>query len=200
MGLECHAFYEPKSGQSGRFTPHSEVPYAFKPEIMVEAAKAGENILWCDASVFATGARSLDPIFEHIESKGYFLPDSGWKNDKWCNDRSLAHFGFSRDKASLQPHVMGAIYGFRADHPSGKLLLAEHHRRRDLFRGSHDNHNQSESKDPRCLGHRHDQSILSLIAHFYGFEVFAFPNDWIHYGKDPSAILNITSATEVLPC
>jgi hypothetical protein len=195
LSIPCHAFYEQKSGQSGKFTPHSEIPYYFKAEIMAKTARYAETILWCDASIFATGA-SLDPIFQHIERHGYLLPWGGFKNSEWCNDRSLRAFGFTRDQAESQRHIMGALYGVRTDHPLGKLILEEHLRHRDLFCGQHDNLTKSESSDPRCHGHRHDQSVLSLIAYEHDLEISDCPASWIHYGEDPSAILNILSARD----
>jgi len=197
-GLSIHykAHYEQRSGQSGKYTPHSEIPYFFKAEMMAEASNSAEIVLWCDASVFATGAGNLDPLFEHVEHHGYLLPWSGWNNAEWCNDRSLAAFGFTRDQAVDQRHVMGAVYGFSTSHPIGKMLVEEHLRHRDLFSGQHDNLAQSESTDSRCRGHRHDQSVLSLLAHFHRLEVYCPPPNWIHYGKDPSSLLNILSARD----
>lgn len=194
LGITCHAFYEQRSGQSGRYTPHSDVPYYFKAEMMCEAAKLADIILWCDASVVAV--HDLGPLFDHIETHGYLLPWSGWKNSEWCNDRSLSAFNFTRDQADHQDHVMGAVYGFQTNHPAGRLLLEEHLRHRDLFRGMRDNLSRSESSDQRCHGHRHDQSVLSLIAHAHGLEIYRFPGSWIYYGVDPGALINIISARD----
>jgi hypothetical protein len=181
LSIPYRAHYEQKSGQNGKYTPHAEIPYYFKAEMMAEVANETETILWCDASVFATGIGNLDPLFERIETHGYLLPWSGWTNDKWCNDRSLAAFGFTRDQAAIQRHVMGDVYGFATSHPIGKMLIKEHLHHRDLFGGQHHNVTQSESADPRCLGHRHDQSVLSLLAHFHHLEVYCHPPSWIHY-------------------
>jgi hypothetical protein len=34
-----------------------------------------------------------------------------------------------------------------------------------IFRGAWNNNTQTESKDPRCRGHRHDQVCAEIISH-----------------------------------
>jgi hypothetical protein len=34
-----------------------------------------------------------------------------------------------------------------------------------IFNGNWNNSNNTESTDPRCMGHRHDQTCAELVAH-----------------------------------
>jgi hypothetical protein len=52
----------------------------------------------------------------------------------------------------------------------GKAIFDEWFLNVDLFKGSWNNDNLTESQDARCLGSRHDQSILSLIVAKMGLD------------------------------
>ncbi len=172
-----------------RFTPHHVVPYYFKAEIVHEASLEADSLLWLDASAVVNGP--LDPLFEIVEQQGYLLFDNGWRNSTWCSDRSLAAFGFTRDEAEGQPQVFGALTGYSCHHPLGRWLIDEYLRHKDLFRGRHDNRDHTESQDPRCLGHRHDQSVLALVAAKYRYQLLPFEK-WVTYDNaSPHHLVNI---------
>ena len=174
---------------TGKTRRPTSKPLAAKPEIMQAAAKPNQALLWLDASVVVNG--SLEPVFYHIEQHGYLLLDGGWNNAQWSNDRSLAAFGYDRDEAEKQPQAMAGVFGISTYHPWRRLLLKEWHRQKKLFAGAHANDRQSESRDPRCLGHRHDQTVLSLIAARNGCEIIHPPQEWFCYGINPDCLLNI---------
>jgi len=178
-------------GAQDGLTDHSQVPYYFKIDALTRASRLCRLLLWLDSSIVATG-RPLDPIFEHVRREGYLLTWQGWDNAQWCNDRSLASFGYTRDQAKLQKQVRGGFYGLNLDHPTGRLILEELVAHRDDFCGQWSNRHLTESADPRCLGHRHDQSILSLIAARHS--LFIMDHDaepWCCYDQNPSYLLNI---------
>lgn len=181
-------------GKKDGFTPHGDYPYYFKVDALVAASRKASVLLWADASVWATGKGSLDPIFERIESEGYYLSNNGFRNHEWCNDASLAAFGYTRDDAEKQCQVAGGIYGINVNHPTGKLILAELIKHKPLFKGSPTNDRKTESQDCRCKGHRHDQSVLSLIAAKYSLRT-PWPDEqkgW-YYGTNPDYLLNINA-------
>lgn len=191
VGTTCFWRSEEQSGQDGTLTRHEDIPYFFKVEMLELASQTSDIMLWLDASIFATGAGPLDPLFEHIEKNGYLLMRNGWKNSLWCNDRSLEAFNFTRDEAESQPSAMGGAFGICTSHPKGKQLLRKLRNHRLLFRGQYSNMSRSESADPRCLGHRHDQSVMSLIAARHRYEIINQPGKWICYDKKPDFLLNI---------
>lgn len=191
VGAPCFWHSEERSGQDGKFTPHEDIPYFFKVEMMELASRTADVLLWLDSSIFATGAGPLDPLFEHIEKHGHLFLHNGWQNSLWCNDRSLEAFNFTRDEAESQPSVMGGAFGLSTSHPMGKDLLKMLRTHKLLFRGRYSNETRSESADPRCLGHRHDQSVMSLIAARHGYDVMKGGAKWICYDKRPDYLLNI---------
>jgi len=173
------------------FTAHSVIPYAFKVEALRRAFGVSDTVLWVDAPVYPSGLSGLEPIFDHIRRKGYLFKDSGSRNSVWCNDRSLAAFGFTRDEAERQKHVETCILGLCTSHPMGRLVWEEFSANIDLFRGGWLNVDGEESKDIRCEGHRHDQSIISLIAASHGFDVDDVTSPgWFKFGLSAVHILN----------
>lgn len=180
------ACYRPGPG----FTPHSETPYFFKVESLRRASSASDLLLWLDASIVLTG-KPLDTVFEHVSREGYAMIHHGWNNAQWCNDRSLASFGFTRDQAERQQHISCLFLGLNLKHPLGRLILDEAERHRGDFTGQWDNSRRTESQDPRCLGHRHDQSVFSLVAARHGLDVHRSDDPpWCCYGPDPGYLLN----------
>lgn len=142
---------------------HEEHPYAFKAVAMTRAIGLADHLLWLDSSCDVQ--HPLEPIFDIIRDQGYFLlANDGWNNAQWCNDRSLAAFGYTRDQAEKQTHLTSMCCGFSMTHPIGRELLTRWIGNVSLYRGGWFNPKGVESKDPRCLGHRHDQSVLSLLA------------------------------------
>lgn len=141
---------------------HQQTPYAFKPYCIEAVKKYHDIVIWCDSSGWLMN--DPQPIFETIEKQGYILFDSGWHNDQWCSDRQLEAFGFSRDQAAGQKHVVGGLFGLDFRSEIGQMIWSIYRNSIDLFKGDWNNDHLTESADPRCLGSRHDQSILSLIA------------------------------------
>jgi hypothetical protein len=177
--------------ESHGFVSHDVIPYAFKVESMRRALHLTDTVLWVDAPVYPSGFLGLESLFEHIKAKGYLFKDSGFRNSAWCNDRSLAAFGFTRDEAEQQKHVETCILGVSVSHPMGRLVWNEFSGNTDLFKGSWINSNERESRDIRCQGHRHDQSVISLIAAKYHLEVLDVVSlGWFKFGSDLGYVLN----------
>ena len=162
--------------------PHGEVPYAFKTHMLALAAGQGHNILlWCDASVWFV--RTLNLLFDKIEDQGYYVAEvvDGHKLGTWCSDAALKAVGFSRDEAMDVPLVYGGLYGYdlRTDIGTAISALMVKHAMNGAFVGDWTNERKQASGDPRCRGHRHDQSVLSAVAFRLGLEVDRSPGMFV---------------------
>jgi hypothetical protein len=153
--------------------PHREMPYAFKVAALRAAAKRGcTSLLWADASIFAI--KPLDPIFDHIEKTGHLFFMSGFNCAQWTNDQALSIMGVTRDQADQMPMLMACCMGFDLRNERTRQFLDrfEHIVHHTLaVRGNWTNDLGTESQDPRCKGHRHDQSVASIIAAQLGMEL-----------------------------
>lgn len=142
---------------------HYTIPYAFKIYVIRQAAERYPVVLWIDASGWIQ--HNPAPIFDLIRKEGVMIMhNSGQVNGHWCSDRQLEAFGYTRDEAMLQPHVSSGLIGFDFSSTRGADIFEQWAAAMPLFKGAWRNTHQTESKDPRCLGSRHDQSAIALIA------------------------------------
>lgn len=148
---------------------HRGVPYAFKV-YAVEAVrdKGYEVVMWCDSIL--QPVRPLETIIPEIERVGVYLAEDGWKTGMYANDRCLDYFGVTRDQAMEISAVWACFMGFDFKNPVTHEFMRRWKKacHDGIFAGNTFNNNASESKDPRCRGHRHDQSCAELISYQMG--------------------------------
>ena len=148
--------------------PHSEIPYAFKYFALQYAIdNRADVLLWLDSSIVPI--QSLEPIWEHIEREGYWIPRNApqWTTGDWCSDAALPLLGITREESFGIPHAAATAFGFDI-----KKLVARKFFLAFLdamasgsFKGPWTNYNHEASNDYRVFGHRHDQTAISVIAH-----------------------------------
>lgn len=144
---------------------HTENMYGFKPYAFKKAEYIGfSTVLWLDASMYVL--KDLSPIFEQIESDGYFFQNSGWENSQWMNARGREYYG-----EPTGDMISSGVIGLNLKHTDGIEFLRRWHRdmRYGLFNGSHSDW-------------RHDQSCASLIINNMGLKITPNNTFW-QYGK-----------------
>ncbi|HET7051853.1 MAG TPA: hypothetical protein VFI54_26520 [Solirubrobacteraceae bacterium] len=164
--------------EPGGAASHDEVQYHFKGVALAEAAAKGhETLLWLDAVMVVV--KPMAELWDQIESRGYVLwshPPGGWIVGEWTSDACLKCYGLTRNEARGIPMLCSGAFGYSLGHPLGKKLheafvAAPPH----ALRGRWHNKSGHVSKDKRVKGHRHDQSVLSIIAHQLGLEATPTP-------------------------
>ncbi len=179
---------------------HAERPYAFKAYAMKHAAEDGaDTLLWCDACI-VPGPRPLADLWEKIERDGYWIARNGWRNAQWCCDSWYADCfpGVSLEEARALnrdiPHVVATAFGISLKHPIGRAILDEYYRlasETKAFCGPWKNSPTTPCGPPEVLGHRHDQSCLSLIAHRLGVQLTDCPDVFSYRGGEDSRTILI---------
>lgn len=168
--------------------PHSESPYAFKPAAFNRAASEGfDVILWCDVAVWAN--QKIEPVFERIQKDGHMLLQGGWNCAQWTSDTCLKNMAVSRDEAEKMSHLMACCMGLDLRVERSREFLSrwsEYSRDGSSFFGGWSNANKTESQDQRCLGHRHDQSVASILSSQLGMEQIVGHPDYLMYYKGAS--------------
>lgn len=158
---------------------HQVCPYAFKYFAIKNALDKGyKKILWLDSICNICG--KTDELMSILEDKKYFLPPDGWYVGQWCKDDALAPLGITREEAFTIPVLAAKHMGFNFNDERNIKFLEKFKYFIDfdsgnLLRGSWTNKNQEVSKDSRVLGHRHDQTVLSVIA--WNFKML-LDGDW----------------------
>lgn len=150
--------------------PHRQAPYAFKVAAIRRAQQDGVDVvLWLDASVWAV--RPLAPLVAHIAEHGHALFNGGWNCGQWTNDAMLHHFGVDRESAKAMPMYLACYMGFDLRNPRTREWLDRWEAALPYFPGHWTNDRRTESQDPYCQGHRHDQSAGSLAAALLGMDL-----------------------------
>jgi len=162
---------------------HQEVPYAFKAFMLKEAISQGyKTILWMDSAIWIQ--HDIEPLFEHIEREGYLIFRNGWTQANWSTDAQLQAFNLTRDEAETMPHPMACVIGFQVNDQTIEWIH-DYVNKYPLFVGAWNNNGNVCSQDMRCLGSRHDQTILGFIANQYGLK-FTNTNGLISYDVNDS--------------
>lgn len=147
--------------------PHVLVPYQFKVYAINKAYNDGYDlVLYCDASIWAI--KNIQPVFDYIKENGHLLEYCGYTLGQYCSDTALNEFGISRDDAfNIQLHSAG-FTGLNFRNPLSETFIKQWYEyavQEKTFIGDWNNNNKQVSSDSRCLGHRHDQSVASFLAH-----------------------------------
>lgn len=184
-------------------------PYAFKAYAMREAQGLGyTSILWCDSCIVPV--RSLDEIWQKIETDGYWMCRNGFSNYEWTAESAypdlfpdFADFKEPYLKVNREiPHVVATAFAINTAHPKGAAFLDEYFRlasQTRAFCGPWQNSNAPKIPGrnnkrpsgpcgpPDVLGHRHDQTAASVIAWRLGMKL----EDpvWFSYDHKPDTIL-----------
>jgi hypothetical protein len=175
---------------------HEDVPYAFKAYALLQASLGANVLLWMDSSIYPI--RSLEPLWDFIENHGFWFSENlpqgrsdlpAYNCGQWCCDSALPALGITREDAFGIPQVIATSFGLDLRLKESSVLL-EHFVQsaamRTAFQGPWSNGNGEASPDPRVLGHRHDQTVLSVLAH----------RMWMPLTRPPTFIVDEIPATE----
>lgn len=155
-----------KSDDLTHHTQGKVVPYAFKAWAMNRAINDGyENIIWMDAAIYPT--KNINEFIEHIEKSGYvFFDNIGYSIGDYTSDACLDKFGWNRQKAFENKMIMACLMGINIHNEKAMEFYRRYFKAAKdgvSYHGSWFNTNGEVSSDLRVLGHRHDQSVASII-------------------------------------
>ena len=175
---------------------HEDVPYGFKIWAIKRAVEMEvPTVLWLDSSIVPL--RPLSLLWELIEKQGYWFSENlpqgrldlpCWNCGQWTCDSALSPLGITREAAFTIPHVIGTAFGLDFNHQIARDFFDDYLRlaiERTAFQGPWDNRDGSASAEPRVLGHRHDQTVASVLAWRRGMKLTR-PPAWIVDGHQPT--------------
>ena len=141
---------------------HLQLPYAFKFYSIKKALEMGyQNIFWLDSSMVSI--KPAEALFRHLDKVGYAITWSEYNISQWTNDITLKYFNKSREYAEKLRLMYGGCMGFNTSAPKFGKFFEKYQKALPYLQGGWHNNDLSQSKDPKCRGHRHDMSIISLI-------------------------------------
>jgi hypothetical protein len=164
----------------------NSVPYAFKAYSIRQAiAEGADLLLWNDSVVYAT--KPLDPVFDHIQKHGHlFFDNLGYSIGDYTSDACLNHYGMSRQEAFNSKMIMACVMGFDVTNPRTRKLLDDYIAAAGdgiTYPGDWTNENLQVSNDMRCKGHRHDQSVMSVLIKQQGFDITHAQSTYFAYAE-----------------
>lgn len=171
---------------------HEAKPYAFKSHALMAVADEYPLLLWCDACI--KPARSLEPLWERIERDGYWIAaNDGWDNWQWTAQAAYEPLKLTEKENRHIPHVIGGAFGVDTRTKIGRNILDELFRlaQTDAFCGPWTNNRGEAHWDTKVLGHRHDQTALSVIAHRLGCKITHAPDPFCYAGGETEATILI---------
>lgn len=173
------------------------VPYAFKPcaiEKFKEEYPEVRYLLWCDSVLYAT--KNINPIFDQIKKDGYiFFDNIGYSIGDYTSDYCLDHFNMSRDEAFNSKMIMACLMGFdlqNADAIQFLKLYSEAYKE-GAYHGPWTNEFLQASNDMRVKGHRHDQSVASILIKQMNLKIMHAQSTYFAYTSH-KGIVNIADS------
>jgi len=162
------------------------VPYAFKAYSIKKAIEEGARyILWCDSVIYAT--KDITPVFNHIKEHGYLLFDNiGFSVGDFTSDACLRQHGMTRQEAFETKMLMSCVQAFDVQNATANEFLNKYISAASdgvSYQGSWTNDNLEVSRDMRCRGHRHDQSVASILAKQLGMTITNAQETYFAYNE-----------------
>jgi hypothetical protein len=141
----------------------SESLYGFKPHAVKYALDQGHTkIMFFDPAIILM--KPIDFYMEKVKEYGVCCARDDNKLSPFCDDRSLKHYGYTRDEIKDWHLVGGSFYYFDFDVPLCEKIyvrwfLAEQN---GLF-GS-----QQEQASGKLQGHRNDEAMMAIALYTSG--------------------------------
>lgn len=169
---------------------HQDMPYAFKSFAFLYAITMKyDSIIWMDSAVWVQG--DLMKLFAIVENNDYLIFRNGWNQANWSTDDQLKAFWVTRDEAEGMPHPMACVIGVSLHNFPYQDWIFDYIHKWHLFGGEYSNANGEITSDMRCLGSRHDQTVLGFIANQHKLQL-THPKSLISYDIADSEALLLT--------
>ncbi len=174
--------------------------YCAKPFAVMNAQAAGHDaVILLDAAFYPI--RPIHPLLDHIAQHGYYFCKNGNNVGEWASDRCLMRTGTTREDAFTMEEISSYCVGFNFNDgrcidllqrwcgfAQDRLTIPGHHTSdwNTTIAPRNEGRNKGfVSKDYRVKGHRHDQTVLSILAHRMGMnKLIARPKFTTYVGSE----------------
>lgn len=158
----------PVTERYGLCNNHAEVPFGFKPAIILEAIEKGyEQIIWCDSSIVMN--KDISPLLEIASQRGVVAFNNlGFPLLNWVTDLQQERTGITNEELWEAKQIMACAIIFDVSVSAGKEIFKK------WLLASRDGvsfQNGYGSKRIGFINTRWDQSVLSILLHQYKIEL-----------------------------
>jgi hypothetical protein len=144
---------------------HKDQHYAFKPHAINELKSKYDIVIWADSILVAE--KPLNDFISHIEKNGYaFFDNIGFNIGQYTSDKCLQNLEMEREDSFNHSMIMACLMGFNFKNEKACKLFEQYYNALNLkgcYEGDWSNEGLQVSEDMRVKGHRHDQSVMSII-------------------------------------
>lgn len=157
-------------------TPHTEVPYKFKYDLMEQAFTDGyDRIFWLDSTMRLIYGRKISDLLSRSQEGVVAFHNLGHNLIHYINDTAIKYLGL-KDIENIKQCWGGALF-FDFDKPEAKELFFSVLTASTTGAFSDDNTNRKG-----FYGHRHDQAVVSGYLYLFDipmldYGVIAAPKD-----------------------
>lgn len=132
---------------------HEAIPYAFKPYAIQKIKNLGySKILWADSPVYPI--KEINNVLNELNNNGILLIDNvGWSISSYTNINCLNILGMDLETANKAPMVMACFMAFDFENELTCKIFNEYL-----------NHVNTGAYNGEWSNHRHDQSVISILA------------------------------------
>jgi hypothetical protein len=172
---------------------HLETPYAFKPYAIKKVKDMGYDIvIWMDSPVYAI--KKLNKFIEETINRSVVLFDNiGYTIGDYTSDECLNHFKMTRNDAFNNQMIMACLMAFDFRTKLANALLEDYLNSSEVFKGDWTNEANQVSIDNRVKGHRHDQSVMSILANKYNIKIIHPHSTYFAYFGNPGHLPHANS-------
>ena len=145
-------------------------PYNVKAAAFEEAIKLGfTHIFWLDCSAWLL--KDISPIFDILNSDGYYGWKSGYNCAQTCCDKCLDYFGVLRDDAEKMLDCSTSMFGVNITNPIGKEFIERFIQACKDGIATTSRFHDNQSQDSRFAFSRQEQSIASILYNTMGMRL-----------------------------
>ena len=154
-----------------------DASHAFKKFAIARAMRQNpdaQHFVWIDVSMWLV--RDLEPLYRRLLTPGWFAASSGTDIGTWTMDHCFDEMNVKRDDYAARTMLASGFFALSLGVPECEAVLA------DLFATSNRAFHGPKWGDPNAAvkGHRHDQSVLSILWHKHGLSVEQEHPLWVY--------------------
>lgn len=147
-------------------SPHSEIPYHFKPALFQIAKEKGyKQVIWCDSTIRML--KHPKELLEYAKEHGVCAFNNlGYPLKNWIHDTAVNELNIHNELGNMK-QIMACVIIFDFENPKANAIFDEWVLKSHLFKNG-------ESSREGFMAHRHDQAILSAILHKYNVPLIEY--------------------------
>lgn len=166
--------------------PHSEIPYAFKYDLIQRAIDDGyKRIFWLDSIMRLIPGKNISQLLDESPKGIIAFHNLGHDLEKYINNTAIRNLGIESLEGLKQTWGGAVFFDFSKDTAMYvfKDLMGE------IKKGSF---NDDNTQRENFIAHRHDQAVLSYLLYAYAVELLPYgiiaakndltENTYVQYG------------------